>query len=143
MKSHASELQQMLGWTDLQLSHKLNQTPILLCSQPSTIAQNIKELQMHNFTPAQARHICASQASLAGRNWSSDNNLDKLHFLVDVLHMTPDDIAARPVCLTYSLTKRIGPRVEFLCQCGFMDPAIPLSHYLTMAKSFFTQKLHS
>ena len=136
VKAHAAELQATLGWTDLELSQQLNQDPKLLCSKPTTIAKNIKELQLYNFTPVQAQHICASQPRLAGVNWTSPSSLDKLDFFVHVLRMTPDDIAARPTSLTYSLVKRVGPRMEFLCQCGLLDPAIPFLHSSHYSKVF-------
>ena len=137
MKAHAAELRAVLGRTDSELAQRVNQRPRLLCSRPCTIAKNIKQLQVQNFTSDQAQHICASQPSLACLNWASPSSLDKLLFFLHVLHMTPDDITATPTSLTYSLAKRVGPRVEFLCRCGLMDPAMPLSHSSQHGKIFF------
>ena len=91
---------------------------------------------MYNFTHTQARHICASQPSLAQMNWLSEKSCDKLHFLVHVLHMTPGEITAKPTSLTYALPNRIGPRVEFLCQCDLMHPATHLSQSSHYGKLF-------
>ena len=115
MKTHAADLKAAFGWSDLDLTKKLNQCPQILKSQTSTIDQHVKELQMLGFTHHQAQRICATHPRLAQLNWTSQVTHDKLQFVLHVLQMTPAEISARPVILTYSLAKQIGPRLKLLC----------------------------
>ena len=71
VKSRAAELKAAFGWTDKELMRKLNYGPRIMLSKASTIAQNIRQLQSHGFTHAQAQCICATEPRLAGLDWTS------------------------------------------------------------------------
>ena len=142
MRERAAELKAMLSWTEEERNHAVNMHPRILTSPPSTLANNMQKLQAHNFSSAQALKMYPSRPNLAGYDWSSPSNVEKLMYLMLFLQLTPAEIAANPVLLTYSLESRIGPRCEFVYRSRAITPDTPLTlsgcssylHSLTDAK---------
>ena len=127
MRARAHELKAMLGWTEDERNTCLNNTPLNLSQKPATLANNIQKLQAHGFTSAQALDIYASYPGLAGYDWSSVSNVEKLMYLMLVLQLTTAGIAANFTLLGTSLKHRLGPRVEFLYRSRAVSPDTPLA----------------
>ena len=117
MRSHAAELKAMLGWPEDVLNQRLTTRPFILTLRPSTVANNILQLQAHSFSPAQALHVVASYPVIAAYDWNSRANAEKLTYLQHVLQLSPAEMAFRPQLLSASLEHKIGPRTEFLYAC--------------------------
>ena len=116
MQSRAANLQDQLGWDNEQLKQKLSSQPLILTIEPSTIARNVQAMQDAGFPQDRVWAMCTEQPVLLGRKWTSDTNVEKLQFLICLLGLTLDDIAARPHLLSYSVSSLLGPRVWFLYQ---------------------------
>ena len=127
MRDRAAKLQAMLGWTADELDSCLNEAPKLLCRKPATVANNIQKLQTHSFTSPQAMKIYTSRPTLAGYDWSSASNTEKLMYLTLILQLTTAEIASSPQLLTASLEQRSGPRVEFAYRSQAVPPDTPLA----------------
>ena len=148
MRERAVELKAMLGWTEAECSHALNAYPRILSYQPSTVANNMQKLQANNFSSAQALKICASRPALACYDWSSPSNVEKLLYLMLFLQVSPAEIVSKPVMLTYSLERRIGPRCEFMYHSRAITPDTPLalsrcSGCLTLTDADFALKFNT
>ena len=136
MRARAVELKAMLSWTTDELNQALCVQPRILTHQPSTVATNIQKLQAHNFTSAQALDIYASYPSLAGYDWNSPLNVEKLEYLTLILQLSRAELASRPQLLGASLAQKIGPRSEFVYRFRGSTPDTPLgrlggSSYIT------------
>jgi len=118
MQCRAAKLQEQLGWDNDQLKQKLSAFPIILNSEPSTIARNVQEMQGVGFSQTQVWAMCTQQPALLSRKWTSDTSVEKLQFLQCLLGLSLDDIAVRFYLLTYSVSSSLGPRVWFLYQTG-------------------------
>ena len=127
MKERAAELEAMLGWTRGECNDAVSAYPKILSYQPATLASNIQKLQAYNFTSAQALKIVASRPTLAGYDWSSPSNVQKLRYLMLFLQLTSAEIASRPTLLTASLERYIGPRIEFLYRSRDITADMPLA----------------
>ncbi len=121
MQCRAAKLQEHLGWDNAQLKQKLSAFPIILNSEPSTVAHNVQDMQGAGFSPTQVWAMCTKQPSLLGRKWTSDTNVEKLQFLTCLLDLTLDNIATNPILLMCSVERHLGPRVWFLLQSGAID----------------------
>ena len=142
MEQSIRGMQTELGWTNMEITQRLNRNPALLDWLPRIIANNIKILQTQNSTYAQAEKVCTSEPGMTRRELSRQNNLEKLQFVMHVLHMTPDNIIARPRSLDASLANQIGPRFEFLCRCGLkILQLLSATHPITLQLLSF-QMLH-
>ena len=126
VRARAAELKAMLGWTEDECNKALCAHPRILTQQSSTVATNIQKLQAHNFTSAQVLDIYATCPSLAGYDWNSPLNVEKLEYLMLILQLTTSQVAAKPVLLTDSLQQRIGPRGDFLYRSQAVSPDTPL-----------------
>ena len=122
-----AELKAMMSWSGEERNHALNKYPRILNIHPSTLTNNMQKLQAHNFSSAQALKMCASRPNLAGYDWSSPSNVQKLMYLMLFLQLTPAEIAVNPALLTYSLESRIGPRCEFMYRSRAIAPDMPLA----------------
>ncbi|DBA89993.1 TPA: hypothetical protein ACH3X2_004365 [Trebouxia sp. C0005] len=121
MQARAAKLQELLGWDSGQLKQKLSANPIILSSEPSTIARNVDDMQAAGFSQIQVWAMCTQQPALLGLKWTSDINVEKLQFLTCLLGLTLDDIVAKPNLLTCSVSGHLGPRVWFLYQTGAIE----------------------
>ena len=126
MKAHSAELKVMLGWTEDELHRSLNSVPQILGQKPSTVANNIQKFQKHNFTSTQALEIYASAPSLAGYDWSSPSNLEKLMYLSLVLQVSTTELVSMYRLLVASLVSATGPRSEFLYRSRAIPCDVPL-----------------
>ena len=126
LRERAAELRTMLGWTEEECNRALSSNPRILTYQPSTVATNIQKLQAHNFTSVQALDIYASYPSLAGYDWNSPLNVDKLEYLTLILQLSRARIASRPQLLGASLAHKTGPRTEFIYRSRASTPDMPL-----------------
>ena len=145
MHSRAAKLQEELGWDSEQLKQKLSAEPNILNSEPSTIVRNVQAMQSAGFSSTQVRSMCTKQPTLLGLCWTSDTSVEKLQFLICLLGMTLDDIAARPYLLTSSVSNSLGPRVWFLYEMGAIDAPNTiimsgLSGYLKNSKAVFSKR---
>ena len=127
MRTHASQLRTLLGLTEEELNHMLCHQPRMLARNPSTVASNMQKLQAHGFTSAQALKIYASTPALAGYDWSSPLNVEKLAYLMLILQLSPAEIASRPQLLGASLEHKLGPRIEIIYQSRAVSPDMPLA----------------
>ncbi|KAL3162594.1 hypothetical protein ABBQ38_008642 [Trebouxia sp. C0009 RCD-2024] len=127
MKTRAAELRAMLGWTKDELKQVVNAHPKILTKKPSTVASNMQKLQAHSFSSAQAVHVYASSPSIAGYDWSSSANREKLMYLRHVLQLSQAEISSRPVLLSTSLAQKIGPRSEFIYAYQGISPDTTLA----------------
>ncbi|DBA88345.1 TPA: hypothetical protein ACH3X2_004847 [Trebouxia sp. C0005] len=149
MQSRAAKLQEQLGWDNEQLKQKLSvpfqvSFPSVLIL-PSTIACNVQALQSAGFSQSQVWAMCSQQPTLLRRRWTSDTNVEKLHFLRCLLGLTLDDIAARPYLLTHSVSSSLDPRVWFLHQTGAIEApntimTSGLFGYLECSKAVFIKR---
>ena len=148
MRERAAEVKAMLGWTEAECNHALNAYPRILTYQPSTVANNMQKLQANNFSSAQALNICASRPALACYDWSSPSNVEKLLYLMLFLQVSPAEIVSKPVMLTYSLERRMGPRCKFMYRSRAITPDTPLalsrcSGCLTLTNADFAVKFNN
>ncbi|KAL3162590.1 hypothetical protein ABBQ38_008639 [Trebouxia sp. C0009 RCD-2024] len=127
MKTRAAELRAMLGWTKDELNQGVNAHPRILTYKPSTVASNMQKLQAHSFSSTQALTVFASFPSMAGYDWSSSANKEKLTYLRHVLQLSQAELASRPWLLSTSLARKIGPRSEFLYACKGNSPETTLA----------------
>ncbi|KAL3162643.1 hypothetical protein ABBQ38_008688 [Trebouxia sp. C0009 RCD-2024] len=125
MRARAAELKEMLGWTQDELSRNVQTHPKILTRHPSTILSNVLKLQTHGFTSAQALHIVASFPSVAGYDWNSPLNIEKLQYLQLFLQLSLEELASRPRLLAASFHLKLGPRSEFICRSRGSDPDMP------------------
>jgi len=121
MQARAAKLQEQLGWDNKQLKQKLSASPILLNSEPSTLACNFQAMQGAGFSQTQVWAMCTQQPALLGLKWTSDTSVEKVQFLTCLLGLTLDDIAARPLLLTRSVSGFLGPRAWFMYQTGAIE----------------------
>ena len=126
MRARATELKAMLGWTEDELNTCLNVNPYMLSRLPATVATNIQKLQTHSFTSAQAVKAFTSLPALAGCDWSSPLNVEKLEYLMLIFQLMPAQIASKPVLLSSSLEQKLGPRSEFIYRSQVVSPNTPL-----------------
>ncbi|KAL3162646.1 hypothetical protein ABBQ38_008691 [Trebouxia sp. C0009 RCD-2024] len=133
MKARAAELKKVLGWTEDELNRNVQTRPLTLMREPSTILSNVLKLQAHGFTSAQALHVVASFPGVAGYDWNSPSNVDKLQYLKLFLQLSADELASRAQILASSLQCKLGPRCEFVYRSKGIDPDVPggLSGYLS------------
>ena len=129
MRARAAELKAILGLTADELNICLNASPKILTRKPATVANNIQKLQVHGFTSAQALKICTSIPAIAGCDWSSPLNVEKLQYLLLNFQLTTAQIASKPALLTYSLDQKLGPRGEFV----YRSRAVPLDTPLAVS----------
>ena len=122
MRTRAAELRGMLGWTEGELNTCLDASPQLLTRKPATVANNIQKLQTHSFTSDQAVKIYTSRPALAGYDWRSPVNVEKLDYLTLILQVTTAKLVSNSVLLTASLEQKLGPRAEF----AYRSRAVPL-----------------
>ena len=127
MRERAAELEAMLGWTEDERNTCLNLSPMFLCRKPATVANNIQKLQIHSFTSAQAVKMYAAHPALAGYDWSSRLNVEKLEYLTLILQLTTAQIASKPDLLWASLEQKLGPRGEFIYCSQAVPPDTPLA----------------
>ena len=127
IRARAAELKAMLGWTADELKTYLNIFPRILSHKPATVANNMQKLQAHSFMPAQALNIYASKPALAGYDWSSPLNVEKLEYIMLILQLTTAQIASQPRLLDTSLEQRLGPRSEFICRSQAVPLPTPLA----------------
>ena len=127
MRARAAELKAILGWTEDEFKACLNSVPRILNYQPATVANNIQKLQTHSFTSAQALDIYTSHPNLAGYDWSSPLNVEKLEYLMLVLQLSTNELASKPQLLSASLERNLGPRSEFMYTSKAIIPDEPLS----------------
>ena len=114
MGVRADALKILLGWTADELNKAVNANPNVLIRKTATVANNIQKLHAHSFTSAQALDMYASFPSLAGFDWSSPSNIEKLAFFTCVLQLSKAELASKPQLLATSLENKLGPRSEFL-----------------------------
>ena len=148
MRERAAELKAMFGWTEDELNRSLCSNPTILTKNPSTVANNIQKLQAHNFTSTQALNIYASRPSLAGYDWSSPSNVEKLTYLFLVLQVSTSELVSMHALLGGSLEHVIGPRSEFMYRIRAIPPDTPLrqsklSSYVTSnTDAYFAAKFN-
>ena len=145
MQSRAAKLQEQLGWDNDQLKQKLSAFPIILNSEPSTIARNVQAMQGVGFSQTQVWAMCTQQPALLSRKWTSETSVEKLQFLQCLLGLSLDDIAVRFYLLTYSVSSSLGPRVWFLYQTGAIAApnaimASGLLGYIKQSKMSFNKR---
>ncbi|KAL3162593.1 hypothetical protein ABBQ38_008641 [Trebouxia sp. C0009 RCD-2024] len=127
MKARAAELRALLGWTEDELNQGVTTNPMVLTLRPSTVASNMHKLQAHGFSSTQAMYVFASCPSTTGYDWSSNANREKLTYLRHVLQLSLAELTSRPVLLSTSLARKIGPRSEFLYACMGINPDTTLA----------------
>ncbi|KAL3162610.1 hypothetical protein ABBQ38_008657 [Trebouxia sp. C0009 RCD-2024] len=134
MRARAVELKAMLGWTENELNQGVTANPMILTKKPFTVVSNIQKLQAHSFSSAQALHVRASRPSIAGYDWSSTANKEKLTYLRHVLQLSQAELSSRPELLGASLARIIGPRSEFLYACKRinLDTSLAVSRSLSI-----------
>ena len=121
MQTRAAKLQQQLGWDSEQLKQKLSAFPTLLNYEPSTLARNVHKMQGAGFSQTQVWAMCTQEPALLSRKWTALTNVEKFQFLICLLGLTLDDIAARPHLLAHSVSNCLGPQVWFMCQTGAIE----------------------
>ncbi len=121
IQTRAAKLQEQLGWDSEQLKQNLSALPSILTAEPATLARNVQEMQAVGFSQTQVWAMCTQQPALLALHWTSDTNVEKLQFLTSLLHLTLDDIVARPHLMAYSVSSHLGPRVWFMCQTGVIE----------------------
>jgi len=121
MRTRAAKLQNQLGWDSEKLKQKLSAFPRLLCSEPSTLARNFREMQGAGFSQTQVLAMCTQLPALLGVNWTSAKSIEKVQFVTLLLGLSLEDIAVRPHLLAYSVSGFIGPRVWFMYQTGAIE----------------------
>ena len=126
MRARAAELKALLGWTEDELNKALCTSPNILTKQPSTVANNMQKLQAHNFTSAQALSIYASRPALAGYDWNSPLNVEKIMYLSLVLQISTTELVSMYRLLVASLGSATGPRSEFLYRSRAVPCDVPL-----------------
>ncbi|KAL3135117.1 hypothetical protein ABBQ32_008058 [Trebouxia sp. C0010 RCD-2024] len=126
MESRAAELKLRFGWPEHELNKILHIQPRLLTHKPSTVANNIQKFQAHNFSLAQAMHIYASVPGIAGYDWDSAANREKLTYLKLILQLSSAELTSFCVLLGTSLERRLGPRSEFMYRCRDIHPDVPV-----------------
>ncbi|KAL3162569.1 hypothetical protein ABBQ38_008622 [Trebouxia sp. C0009 RCD-2024] len=127
MRARAADLRALLGWTEDELNQWVTAHPLILTLRPSTVASNIQKLQAHSFSSTQALHVFATRPSIAGYDWSSSANKEKLTYLRHVLQLSHVELTSSPPLLSTSLALKIGPRSEFLHACKGVSPDISLA----------------
>lgn len=147
MMERAKELKTMLNWTTDELNKAVNVHPSLLIRNPATVAKNIQKLRAHSFSSAQALEIYASFPALAGYNWSSPSNVEKLEFLTFVLQLSKVEIVAKPQLLSTSFEDRLGPRSQFIYHSKGVTPEVPFglayfSSYAQYSDARFSAKFN-
>ncbi|KAL3162664.1 hypothetical protein ABBQ38_008709 [Trebouxia sp. C0009 RCD-2024] len=142
MKACAAELKALLGWTTDELDERVTAYPMILTQKPSTVASNMQKLQAHSFSSTQVLNVFASCPSIAGYDWSSNANKEKLMYLRDVLELSQAELSSRPVLLSTSLARKIGPRSEFLYACKGISPdtTLAVSRLLSYLQSYSDAK---
>lgn len=115
MGAHAAELKAMLaiGWTTDELNQRVTATPLILAQKPSTVVSDIRKLQAHSVSSTQALNVFVSFPSIAGYDWSSSANKEKLTYLRHVLQLSQAELASRPKLLGTSLAGKIAPCSDF------------------------------
>ncbi|KAL3146997.1 hypothetical protein ABBQ38_014964 [Trebouxia sp. C0009 RCD-2024] len=133
MRAHAAVLKAMLGWTTEELNQRVTANPLILVRKPSTVVSNIQKLQAHSFSSTQALHVFASLPGIAGYDWSSSANKQRLTYLGHVLQLSQAELTSRPPLLGTSLAGKIGPCSEFLYACKGISPdtSLPVSRLLS------------
>ena len=106
---------------------------MLFSRKPATLAKNVQKLEAHSFTSAQALDIYASFPGVAGYEWNSPSNAEKVMYLMLFLQLTTVGIASKAQCLATSLEHKIGPRIEFIYRSQAFSPEMPsgLTWYVT------------
>ncbi|KAL3162621.1 hypothetical protein ABBQ38_008668 [Trebouxia sp. C0009 RCD-2024] len=136
MRARADELREMLGWTEDELNHRVAACPSILSQKPSTKLKNIQKLQAYGFSSAQTWDVYASFPTVAGYDFDSAGNVEKLTYLRQMLQLSPAEIASKPRLLATSFERTIGPRSEFLYACKGISPDTPLG--LSRSLSYLT-----
>ena len=126
MRVRAAELKALLGWSQDELNQRVNADPLLLSRRPSTVVNNIRKLQAHNFSHAQALDMYASKPSMAGYDWGSPSNTEKLMYLRLISQLSVQDIASKASVLRASLEHKLGPRSEFIYLSQGFSPDLPI-----------------
>ena len=136
MRARAAELKVTLGWTEGQLNQRVSRYPRILSFKSSTLAKNIQKLREHSFSSVQALDVYASFPGLAGYDWSSPSNVEKLDFLTQVLQLSTAELASKPQLLGTSFEQRLGPRSQFIYLSKGIAPDTPfgLSYYSSYIK---------
>ncbi|KAL3162626.1 hypothetical protein ABBQ38_15490 [Trebouxia sp. C0009 RCD-2024] len=137
MRARAAELNGRFGWPDHELNKVLHIQPRFLTQKPSTVANNIQKFQAHNFSLAQAMHIYTSVPGIAGYDWDSAANTEKLTYLKLILQLSSAELTSCCRMLGTSLERKVGPRSEFLYRCRDIHPDVPvrLSGYSSYLQS--------
>ena len=123
--ARAAELRALLGWSKDELNQRVKADPMMLARKPSTVANNIRKLQAHGFSHAQALNMYASNPSMAGYDWGAPSNMEKLMYLKLILQLSNDEIGSRASVLRTSLERKLGPRSEFIYLCKGISPDMP------------------
>ncbi|KAL3162600.1 hypothetical protein ABBQ38_008648 [Trebouxia sp. C0009 RCD-2024] len=117
MKARAAELKAMLGWTENKLNQGVTANPMILTKKPSTVVSNMHKLQAHSFSSTQALNVFASSPAIAGYDWSSSANREKLMYL-------------RSLSQT-SLLNTLAPRWHFLILLEAAETDFKAADHLT------------
>ncbi|KAL3162619.1 hypothetical protein ABBQ38_008666 [Trebouxia sp. C0009 RCD-2024] len=133
MEVRAAQLRALLGWTKEELDQSVTANPVILTQKPSTVASNMQKLQAHSFSSTQVLNVFASAPNIAGYDWSSSANKEKLTYLRHVLQLSQAELTSRPWLLGTSLAGKIGPRSEFLyaCKGNSLDTTLAVSSLLS------------
>lgn len=126
MKARAAELKALLGWSQDELNQRVNADPLLLSRKSSTVVNNIRKLQAHNFSYAQALDMYAAKPSMAGYDWGSPSNTEKLMYLRLISQLSIQDLASKASVLRASLEHKLGPRSEFIYLSKGFSPDLPV-----------------
>ena len=126
MRARAAELKAMLGWTKDELNQRVNADPLILSRKPSTVGSNIRKLQAHNFSSAQVLNMYVSNPTMAGYDWGTTSNMEKLMYLTLILQLSKEELASKPLLLRTSLQCKIGPRSEFIYHFKGISPDTPI-----------------
>ena len=78
-------------------------------------------MQGAGFSQIQVWEMCTKQPALLGLKWDSDTSVEKVQFLVLLLGLTLNDVAARPKLLACSVSGYLGPRIWFMYQTGAIE----------------------
>lgn len=127
MMARAAELKTLLGWSTNELNQRVNADPLMLARKPSTVANNIRKLQAHNFSYIQALDMYAANPGMAGYNWGAQSNIEKLMFLMLIFQSSREEIALKSSLLRTSLKRKLGPRSEFIYLSKGFSPDMPLA----------------
>ncbi|KAL3135123.1 hypothetical protein ABBQ32_008061 [Trebouxia sp. C0010 RCD-2024] len=147
MEARADELREMLRWTE-ELNHRVTACLSILAQKPTTKLKNIQKLQAYGFSSAQSWDVWVFSPTVAGHDFNSAGNVEKLTYLRQILQLSPAEVASKPRLLATSFERTIGPCSEFLYACKGISPETPLrlsrslSYLTSLPDAKFASRFH-